>query len=155
LTLLQTSKTVSTRQPTGYVPSWRFTSHSNDAWRQDLSFQYVEAIVGRSLKLGARGIVWQGCHNGRPMVNFTVRTSAHVCGYPRMGFYPSAATIQNASAQTWRGPGRGPDMARTWCGSAWTHACADVARPCGPGSARTWCGRPNTSARTRKDMLRM
>jgi hypothetical protein len=43
---------MSTGRPTGCVPPWRFTSHSSDARRQDLSFQYFEAIVGHSVKLG-------------------------------------------------------------------------------------------------------
>jgi hypothetical protein len=43
---------------TGCMSPQRFTSHSNDAWRQDFSFQYVEAIVGYSMKLGAQAIVW-------------------------------------------------------------------------------------------------
>jgi hypothetical protein len=30
----------------------------------------------------------QGCHNGRPMVKITVRTSAYVPVYPHTRFYP-------------------------------------------------------------------
>jgi hypothetical protein len=49
---------MSTKWPTGCMPPWRFTNYNSDARRQDLPFQYVEAIVGCSVKLRAQAIVW-------------------------------------------------------------------------------------------------
>jgi hypothetical protein len=48
----------------------------------------------------------QGCQNGRPMVKFTVLTSARVHVYPADAFLPanrflpSETTVKNTSAQT-------------------------------------------------------
>jgi hypothetical protein len=54
---------------------------------------------------GSAGIA-QGCHNGRPTVKITVRTSAHVRVYPADavlavdGFLLSDDAVKTASART-------------------------------------------------------
>jgi hypothetical protein len=66
----------------------------------------------------------QGCLNGRPMVKFTVRTSARVRVYPADEFLPSAPTLNTTSVRMRQQihAGAGPRGSK----SAWIRRCADV-----------------------------